>query len=141
MRPTEAWVTVVLAGIVVSIAAVYIVRWLDRGTGAIVGWLAELGQRRQAERSARVAAARSNRDLLNLFKIRTVTLRLRGVALLILALAFGGVGAVFRYVANDPLAFQIGCISSAITGLVAIVLICRAIYAETEMRDAERPPS
>lgn len=141
MKPTEAWVTVVLAGIVLSIAAVYIVRWLDRGTGAIVAWLAELGQRRQTERAARVAAARSNRDLLHLFKIRTVSLRLRGVALLILALAFGAIGAFFRYVANDPLAFQIGCVSGAITGLVALVLLCRAISAEAEMRDAEKPGS
>lgn len=139
MKSPEAWVTVVLAGLVVSIVAVYIVRGLDRGTNAIVGWLAQVGQRRQADRMARITAARSNRDLLNLFKMRTVSLRLRGVALLILSFAFGGMAAFLRRITDDPWAFQIGCVSSAITGLIAVVLIFRAISIEAEMRDAERP--
>src|SRR5215510_7427983 len=109
MKTPETWLIVVLAGVAVSIIAVYVVRWLDRGTSAIVGWLAQRGQRRQAERMARIAAARSNRDLLNLFKMRTVGLRLRGVALLILALAFSGMAAFVRYGGNVPWAFEIGC--------------------------------
>ena len=139
MKPPEAWVVIAVAGVVVSIIAVYIVRWLDRGTSAIVGSLAQRGQKRQADRMARVAAARSNRDLLNLFKMRTVSLRLRGVALLILALAFGGMAAFIRYAANHPWAFEVGCIASAVTGFVAVVLIGRAICIEAEMRDAEKP--
>ena len=139
MRSPEAWLTVVVAGVVVSFIAFYVVRWLDRGTGVIVSWLAQRGQKRQAERTARIAAARSNRDLLNLFKMRTVGLRLRGVALLILALAFGGMAAFIRYGQNLPGAFEIGCFAGVITGVVAIVVICRATYIEAEMREAERP--
>ena len=141
MRAPEAWVVVVLAGVLVSIVAFYIVRWLDRGTGAIVGWLAQRGQKRQAERTARIAAARSNRDLLNLFKMRTVGLRLRGVTLLILALAFGGMAAFVRYGGSFPWAFEIGCFAAVTTGVVAVVLICRATYIEAEMREAEKPGS
>ncbi len=133
MRAPEAWVVVVLAGVLVSIVAFYIVRWLDRGTSGLVAWLAQRGQKRQAERMARIAAARSNRDLLNLFKMRTV------VALLILALAFGGMAPFVRSCANFPGAFEIGCIAGIITGFVAVVLILRAISIEAEMREAEKP--
>ena len=139
MRAPEAWVVVVLAGVLVSIVAFYIVRWLDRGTSGVVAWLAQRGQKRQAERMARIAAARSNRDLLNLFKMRTVGLRLRGVALLILALAFGGMAPFVRSCANFPGAFEIGCIAGIITGFIAVVLILRAISIEAEMREAEKP--
>lgn len=138
MKSPEAWIIIGLAGVAVSIVAVYVVRWLDRGTNAFVGWLAHLGQKRQADRAARVAAARSNRDLLNLFKVRAVSLRLRGVALLILSLALAGLGTSLRYVTNDPWTFPVGCVSSAITALVAIGLIGRAISTEAEMRDAEK---
>jgi hypothetical protein len=139
MKAPEAWLVVVLAGVLVSIVAFYVVRWLDRGTSGIVGWLAQRGQKRQSDRTARIAAARSNRDLLNLFKMRTVGLRLRGVALLILALAFGGMAAFIRYGANFPGAFEVGCIAATITGLGAVVLIWRAITIEAEMREAEKP--
>jgi hypothetical protein len=139
MKSPETWVIVVLAGLVVSIVAVYVVRWLDRGTSILVGWLAQRGQRRQAERMARIAAARSNRDLLNLFKMRTVSFRLRGVALLILALAFGGMAALVRYGANTPWVIEIGCVAGTITAVVAIALILRAFFIEAEMRDAEKP--
>jgi hypothetical protein len=139
VKSTETWVIVVLAGVVVSIVAVYVVRWLDRGSSVLVGWLAQRGQRRQAERMARIAAARSNRDLLNLFKMRTVSFRLRGVALLILALAFGGMAALVRYGSNYPWIFEIGCVAGAITAVVAIGLILRAYFIEAEMRDAEQP--
>ena len=139
MRAPEAWVVVVLAGVLVSIVAFYIVRWLDRGTSGLVAWLAQRGQKKQAERMARIAAARSNRDLLNLFKMRTVSLRLRGVALLILALAFGAMAAFVRYNANVPGAFEVGSIAAVITGFVAFVLISRAISIEAEMREAEKP--
>ncbi len=139
MRAPEAWMVVILAGVLVSIVAFYIVRWLDRGTSGVVGWLAQRGQKRQAERTARIAAARSNRDLLNLFRMRTVSLRLRGVAMLILAMAFGSMAAIVRYGPNFPGAFEIGCIAGVITGLVALVLIWRAISIEAEMREAEKP--
>jgi hypothetical protein len=139
VKAPEAWVVIVLAGVLVSIVAVYVVRWLDRGTSGLVGWLAQSGQKRQTERAARIAAARSNRDLLNLFKIRTVGLRLRGVALLILALAFGGMAAFVRYGSNFPGLFEIGCIAGVITGVVALALIWRAITIEAEMREAEKP--
>jgi hypothetical protein len=139
MKPPEAWLVVVLAGVLVSIVAFYIVRWLDRGTSGVVGWLAQRGQKRQSDRTARITAARSNRDLLNLFKMRTVGLRLRGVALLILALAFAGMAAFVRSGANFPGAFEIGCIAGATTGVVALVLIWRAITIEAEMREAEKP--
>jgi hypothetical protein len=139
MKTPETWVVVVLAGVVVSIVAVYVVRWLDRGTSILVGWLAQRGQRRQAERMARIAAARSNRDLLNLFKMRTVSFRLRGVALLILALAFGGMAALVRYGASYPWFFEIGCVAGTITAVVAVGLILRAFFIEAEMRDAEKP--
>lgn len=141
MRSPEAWLTIVVAGVLVTIVAFYIVRWLDRGTGAIVGWLAQRGQKRQAERMARIAAARSNRDLLNLFKMRTVGLRLRGVALLILALAFGGMAAFVRYGGNFPWTFEIGCFAGIATGVIALGLISRATYIEAEMREAEKPGS
>ena len=139
MKSPETWVIVVLAGLVVSIVAVYVVRWLDRGTSILVGWLAQRGQKRQAERMARIAAARSNRDLLNLFKMRTVSFRLRGVALLILALAFAGMAALVRYGASYPGIFEIGCVAAAITTVVAVALILRAFFIEAEMRDAEKP--
>jgi len=139
MKAPEAWVVIVLAGALVSIVAVYIVRWLDRGTSGLVGWLAQRGQKRQTDRTARIAAARSNRDLLNLFKMRTVSLRLRGVALLILALAFGGMATFVRYGSNFPGTFEIGCIAGVATGVVAMVLIWRAISIEAEMREAEKP--
>ena len=139
MRAPEAWMVVILAGVLVSIVAFYIVRWLDRGTSGVVGWLAQRGQKRQAERMARIAAARSNRDLLNLFKMRTVGFRLRGVALLILALAFAGMAALIRYGANYPWIFEIGCVAAAITAVVAVALILRAFFIEAEMRDAEKP--
>lgn len=139
MKSPETWVIVVLAGVVVSIVAVYVVRWLDRGSSVLVGWLAQRGQRRQTERTARIAAARSNRDLLNLFKMRTVSFRLRGVALLILALAFEGMAALVRYGSNYPWIFEIGCVAGAITAVVAVGLILRAFFIEAEMRDAEKP--
>jgi len=139
MKSPDTWVVVVLAGVLVSIVAVYIVRWLDRGTGALVGWLAQRSQKRQADRMARISAARSNRDLLNLFKMRTVSFRLRGVALLILALAFAGMASLVRYGASFPWIFEIGCVASTITGVVALVLIFRAYSIEAEMRDAEKP--
>ena len=139
MKAPEAWVVIVLAGVLVSIVAFYIVRWLDRGTSGVVGWLAQRGQKRQTDRTARIAAARSNRDLLNLFKMRTVGLRLRGVTLLILALAFGGMAAFVRYGASFPGAFEIGCIAGVATGVVAMVLLWRAISIEAEMREAEKP--
>ena len=141
MRSPEAWLTIVVAGVLVTMVAFYIVRWLDRGTGAIVGWFAQRGQRRQAERTARITAARSNRDLLNLFKMRTVGLRLRGVALLILALAFGGMAAFVRHGGSLPWAFEIGCFAGVATAVVALVLISRATYIEAEMREAEKPGS
>jgi hypothetical protein len=139
MKSPETWVIVVLAGLLVSIVAVYVVRWLDRGTSSLVGWLAQRGQRRQAERMARIAAARSNRDLLNLFKMRTVSFRLRGVALLILAIAFGTMAGLVRYGVNYPWLFEVGCVASLVTSIVAISMIFRAFYIEAEMRDAEKP--
>jgi hypothetical protein len=139
MKSPETWLIVVLAGVAVSIMAVYVVRWLDRGSSILVGWLAQRGQRRQAERMARIAAARSNRDLLNLFKMRTVSFRLRGVALLILALSFVGMAALVRQSAAYPWAFEIGCVAATITAFVAVGMILRAYVIEAEMRDAEKP--
>ena len=141
MRSPEAWLTIIVAGVLVTIVAFYVVRWLDRGTSAIVGWLAHRGQKRQAERMARIAAARSNRDLFNLFKMRTVGLRLRGVALLILALAFGGMAVFVRYGGSVPWAFEIGCFAGIATAVIALGLISRATYIEAEMREAEKPGS
>jgi hypothetical protein len=142
MRSPEAWLTIVVAGVLVTVVAFYIVRWLDRGTSVIVAWLAQRGQKRQAERMARIAAARSNRDLLNLFKMRTVGLRLRGVALLILALALAGMAAFVRLGGSVfPWAFEIGCFAAVLTALVALVLISRATSIEAEMREAEKPGS
>src|SRR5215510_2021471 len=126
MKTPETWLIVVLAGVAVSIIAVYVVRWLDRGSSILVGWLAQRGQRRQAERMARIAAARSNRDLLNLFKMRTVSFRLRGVSLLILALSFVGMAVLVRPSATYPWAFEIGCVAAAITAFVAVGMILRA---------------
>jgi len=142
MRSPEAWLTIVVAGVLVTVVAFYIVRWLDRGTSVIVGWLAQRGQKRQAERMARIAAARSNRDLLNLFKMRTVGLRLRGVALLILALALAGMAAFVRVGGSVfPWAFETGCFAAVLTAVVALVLISRATSIEAEMREAEKPGS